>query len=352
MSIKKIADMVGVSASTVSRVLNKPDYKCSSKELQEKIINAAREINYIPNEAAINLRKGEKEKSEIYKFNILVTRKDNADPFFSELIRFIELEIHKNLCMLTQIWYRPDFADEIKCVGINIKQEIGSLFAEEKSDGLILLGKCCTQVIRELKSKWKNIVSVDRDPVNPQIDEVSCDSRKISATAVEYLIRLGHRKIGYVGSTTRAVFQGYQDALFDHNIEMNIDHIIKANTNESDGYKAMKSIIQMQDKPTGIYCANDIIAIGMLKALNMRKNRYYVPSVISSDDISESKYTKPMLTTISLPKEEMAKFALDLLIDRINNGHRSSVKIELEGSLVIRSSCSPLNDPEMIEYYI
>lgn len=355
MSIKKIADRVGVSPSTVSRVLNNPEYKCSSMELREKIFAAAREINYIPNEAARNLRKGGKSQAEIYRLGILVTRTDssNADPFFNELIGLIESEIHRNMCMLTQILYRPEFSDDEKCSGAEAKRSVKELPGVDDFDGMIIVGKCCPDIIRLLKKQWKNIVSVNRNSTNYEIDEVLCDGRKIASSAVEYLIRLGHRKIGYVGECrNEARFQGYRDALFKYNIDMDMDYIIQAKPSENDGYAAMESIVRMHDRPTGIYCANDIIAVGMLKAIGKYKNRYYNPSVISSDNISEAKYTKPMLTTISLPKEEMAKFTVSLLLDRLNGGHRSVVRMELESSLIIGSSCSPLSNSDMIEYYI
>lgn len=355
MSIKEIAEKVGVSVSTVSRVLSKPEYKCSSKELREQIFAAAREMNYVPNESAKNLRSGESKKIEPYRLSILVTRTNSSetDPFFSELIGLIQSEINKNMCMLMRIWYRPEFSDEGKCAALNIKQSVRELYNEEASDGLIIVGKCCPQVIRQLKAQWKNLISVNRNSTNYEIDEVLCDGRKIASQAVEYLIRLGHRKIAYVGEChSESRFKGFQETLIKYNIETDIDYIIQTGLSEKDGYSAMERIIQMQNRPTGIYCANDIIAIGMLKALNKYNNRYYDPSIISSDDIAEARYTKPMLTTISLPKEEMAKFTVYLLLDRLNGGHKSVMRTEFESSLVIRSSCSPMNNADMIEYYI
>lgn len=355
MSIKEIAEKVGVSVSTVSRVLSKPEYKCSSKELREQIFAAAREMNYVPNESAKNLRSGESQKNEPYRLSILVTRTDNSDtdPFFNELIGLIQTEINKNMCMLTHIWYRTEFSDEEKCAALSIKQAVKELYNEESSDGIIIVGKCCPQVIRQLRSQWKNIVSVNRNSTNYEIDEVLCDGRKIAAQAVEYLIRLGHRKIAYVGEChNESRLKGYQETLLKHNTETDIDYIIQTGPSEKNGYAAMEKIIQMQDRPTGIYCANDIIAIGMLKALSKYSSRYYNPSIISSDDILEARYIKPMLTTISLPKEEMAKFTVFLLLDRLNGGHKSVIRTELECSLVVRSSCSPVNNMDMIEYYI
>lgn len=355
MSIKDIADKVGVSVSTVSRVLSRPDYKCSSIELREQIFAAAREMNYVPNESAQNLRKGDVKSSDPYKIFIIVTRTDNSDtdPFFNELLGMLQTEINKNMCILSGIGYCPDFSDDVKCSTLNIRSKAKEITGENESDGIIIVGKCCQQAIKALKALWKNIVSVNRNSTEYEIDEVICDGRKISSAAVEHLIKLGHRKIAYVGEChSESRFRGFQETLMKYNIEPDIDFIIQSKISENDGYNAMERFVQMQDRPTGIYCANDIIAIGMLKALNKYGRRYYDPSIISSDDIAEARYTKPMLTTISLPKEEMARFAVYLLLDRLNGGHKAAVKTELQSTLVIRSSCTPYAATDSIEYYI
>ena len=114
----------------------------------------------------------------------------------------------------------------------------------------------------------------------------------------------------------------------------------------------MKNFLQSDDCPTGIYCANDISAIGMLKCLNRYRKRYYMPSIISSDDIDEAQYTKPMLTTVRLPKEEMGKFAMYLLLDRLKGKHSGVVRTELTGQLMIRNSCSNVEDSMWSDYCI
>ena len=108
----------------------------------------------------------------------------------------------------------------------------------------------------------------------------------------------------------------------------------------------------MSNPPTGIYCANDILAIGMLKCLSKRRNKFYTPSIISSDDITEAQYTTPMLTTVSLPKNEMARFALILLLDRINGNHKIISRLEMEGTLVVRESCHSITESLWPEYCI
>lgn len=101
MSIKEIAKRAQVSSATVSRVLNNPDYKCSSPQVRERIRKAAIELNYVPNEAARRLKTGSSSAEEKTCYiNILMTRTDSAhvDPFFDEQLRVVETEIHRNNC--------------------------------------------------------------------------------------------------------------------------------------------------------------------------------------------------------------------------------------------------------------
>lgn len=230
ISITKIAAITGASVSTVARVLRDPEHKCHSMELKEKILQTAREIGYVPNEAA-----------------------------------------------------------------------------------------------RALKS------------------------RRIALIAVNYLISCGHQKIGYVEDC----HIGYQEALIHHGIAPDIDDVYDIMPNEKNGYHAMAYFSKLETPPTAFYCANDILAIGMLKYLAQSKKWYYHPSIISSDNIVESQYTTPMLTTVSLPKAEMAHLAIQILTDRMDGGHKAIVKTELQSTLIIRQSVrqyiSTENEPE---YYI
>lgn len=118
MSIKKIAEKTGVSPATVSRVLNNPEYHCATPGLRDKIWRAAIEMNYAPNEAARSLKMGvPTSDAKTYYINVLMTRMDVAqsDPFFSELLRVIETEIHRNSCILSKVWYMSLFSNDRKC---------------------------------------------------------------------------------------------------------------------------------------------------------------------------------------------------------------------------------------------
>lgn len=345
MSVKQIAKMAGTSPATVSRILNNPNYHCTDPSIREKVWNAAMELNYVPNEAARNLKKGVKNPAEKMRYiQVLMTRTERSqtDPFFTEVLRIVESEIHRSSCILSQVWYMSVFSSDKQCRLNNVNQLVEELYQETegKSDGLIVIGRCNKEALKILKAKFKNLVSINRNPTNREIDEVTCDGKKIATTAIEYLIGLGHNDIAYVGECHgESRYKGYVDTLMRHDLELNPAYIFETKQTEKAGYEIMEKILKSEDIPTAIYCANDITAIGMLKALAKSKNKYLNISVISSDDIEQAQFTRPMLTSVALPKTEMARFAVYLLTDRIKGQHHSVTTMELEGHLVVRESC-------------
>ena len=178
------------------------------------------------NEAARRLKQGKNEKAEkTYYINALITRTDsaNVDPFFDALLRVIETEIHRNNCILANIWYRSIFSDDKRCARESIKTIVKQMQQEsvQKADGLIVIGKCNKEALLEMKQYYHSVVCVNRNATSGITDEVVCDGHKIAQTAVEYLISLGHQKIGYVGACgTNARCQGYLQTLREHDIEV------------------------------------------------------------------------------------------------------------------------------------
>lgn len=110
MSITKIAAMTGASVSTVARFLRDPEHKCHSMELKEKILQTAREIGYVPNEAVRALKNGDTPR-KIFHINILLTRvnSDETDPFYSEILRLVEIEVRKSGGLIENIWRHAVF---------------------------------------------------------------------------------------------------------------------------------------------------------------------------------------------------------------------------------------------------
>lgn len=357
MSIKKIAELSGTSPATVSRILNNPNYKCNTPGLREKVWKIAMDINYTPNESARNLKSGKLSEKNMYFVDILMTRMEGAssDPFFAELLRCVESQIHAYNCILSSLWYKSLFSDDKKCEQTRIEPIIEEMAGqkEKSKTGLIIIGKCNIKVIKILKKYYKHIVSINRNSTNYEVDEVLCDGRKIAALAVEYLVKLGHTRIAYVGNCRgESRYKGYQEVLREHAIDFYPEYVLNVEQTEKQGFEAMKKFMKLEDPPTAIYCANDITAIGLLRCLNQFNSAVYMPSIIGSDDIVEAQNTTPMLSTVRLPKENMAKFAVYLLLDRMKAGHDEVVRIELEGKLMSRSSCSLAGQARYPEYYI
>lgn len=360
MSIKKIAEMTGTSASTVSRVLNNPDYKCSDPTMRERIWRAAMELNYTPNEAARNLKRGiRSQENKHHLIEILITRSDgsHADPFFEEQLRCVETQIHENGCILSNIWHQFIFSDESKCLGPAAETALRQMAGEKEkgghSDSLIIIGKCCTPVLTKLKKIYRHIVAINRNSSEGLVDEVTCDGQKIAALAVDHLLSLGHKRIAYVGKCRgESRYRGYCDVLNRSGLDIYPEYIIDNHQTEREGFLAMQAFFKLDHPPTAIYCANDITAIGVLKCLQEHGNMLYHPSVIASDDIEEGQYSKPMLSTVQLPKEAMARFALFLLLDHIRGGHKNCIHVEMEGRLLLRSSCTRVEEANQLEYYI
>ena len=291
MSLKEIARIAGTSVSTVSRVLNQPDYKCKNPELESRIWAAAQEIRYTP-------------------------------------------ELLRQQCVIGKFLTLPEVTSMLN--------EKSSFSATDKhADGIILLGKCPSELISPLQNHYHNIVGIDRNPTDFAYDEVICNGTNAAITAMNYLISLGHKKIAYIGDCSyEARYIGYYQSLISHSLPLDYSNIYPTSQTREEGMKTMELILQRDSLPTAIFCANDSTALGVFDCLRHRRKKGYVPSIISIDNIRESEQTKPMLTTIDIPKEEMAHHAVKLLLDRIHNGHNSAARIELPCKLLVRESCS------------
>lgn len=335
MSLKKIAQMTGASVATVSRVLNHPDYQCQDKNLTERIRQAARELDYVPNQNARQLKTGSCKnmpKERPYKIDILLARFHSfaEDPFFEELYRYIETECYQLNCIPGQILHVPD---------------ISILGAENRlrADGMLVLGKCPQTAADIILRKYHGVVAIDRNPMDYRMDEITCNGAHAAGMAVEYLLELGHTDIAYVGDCTmEARYSGYYECLLNHKISLIYEYIVPTNQTRQEGYQAFQRLKTLHKPPTAVFCANDVTALGFLQAMKdgngRRRKQVYRPAVISIDDIEEAVRFSPMLTTIQIPKGDMAHLAVLTLKDRLQGGHQACVRMELPCHLMVRES--------------
>lgn len=331
MSLKKIAEMVGVSPSTVSRVLNNTVPTCASTELKERIWEAAHTLQYVPNTEARNLKMGKRETVKSYRIAVILTRFGflDKDPFFRELFQSIEEALLTQSCVLQMVSNAGDV----------------DFSALEKTDGIIVLGRCSDDFLARLKHYTRNIVGVDRNPTDYKMDEIICNGKTAAVKAMEYLLSLGHQKIGYIGDCSfEARYVGYCETLIKQNIPINYHYIQSTDQTYESGYQAMLELLK-QDM-TAVFCANDISALGAMQAMadtvSQKKEKKRSVSVISIDNIAAAVTAAPRLTTVDIPKEEMGRMAVTILLDRISHRHSEYLRVEFPCKIIERESCFPL----------
>lgn len=326
MSLKRIAEMTGVSVSTVSRVLNNKNYNCASADLKNKIWAAAEKIHYVPNENARNLQRG-KQKAPAHparKLAVVLGRFDSLtkDPFFAELFRSVEQEVFANGCILSDFFTAGEFR----------KREI------PHADGFIILGRSSESFLSGIQKITRNIVAIDRNPTDFEIDEVICDGQEAASLAMNYLIGKGHEKIGYIGDCSYEVRNvGYCDSLIRRRLPLDYSSIYPTDQTEEAGYQAMKQILE-RGELQAVFCANDATALGAVRAFAEEKLKPRM-DLISIDNIQSAQEVSPLLTTVNIPKEDMGKMAVKILLDRINHGHTEMMRVEFPPRLIRRESC-------------
>ncbi len=345
MSLKKIAEMTGVSISTVSRVLNNRDYNCASDDLKDKIWAAANEIRYVPNENARNLKRGGESPrtASVRNLTVILERFSSLDddPFFRELYRSVEQEAFACGCTVNDICFsEPDL----------------TALKKEKADGYILLGRSSTHFLQSLKNISNNIVSISRNPTQFEVDEIICDGRSAAVCAMEYLISKGYRHIAYIGDCSyEDRYIGYCDTLIRNGLPMDYAAVFPTDQTAKSGCAAMKKLLEA-NTVEAILCANDATAIGALQGWReylagaasaaklltqpcAHKNAGKMPALISIDNIKAAEEVTPALTTVHVPHEDMGKAAVKVLLDRIQRGHTEKLRVEFPSHLVIRESC-------------
>lgn len=341
MTLKDIAKEAGVSISTVSRVLNHSSPNAASKEVQDRIWEIVRRTGYTPNFSARNLQQQKSEQSIQTPRSIACmyarTPENTADLFFSSLVRSIEQEAFKHKYILKYSFTSLNIHDPVTFRLIN----------EYQVNGLVILGRCDKQLLTLLRQHFPNIVSTGLNKLEGKFDQVGCNGEEVSKTALEYLIKLGHSAIAYIGETqSEERYTGYQHTLAQNGLPLRPELVVNVPMTPEGGYRGAQRLLSSNATFSAIFCGNDTTAIGAMRAISEAGKK--IPediSVISIDNIDTAQYLTPMLTTIHIPTEEMGQMAAKLLIDRIEGGHSLPMKLSLPHHLVCRESCCKYTGP-------
>jgi len=324
-NIQQVAAEAGVSVATVSRYINKPD--TVAPKTRVKVKEAIQKLNYEPSSLGRNLR-----KSESRLFIVLIPSISN--PFYFEIIKGIETEALKKQynIMLCETASDPE------------REEIYfELVRTRMADGIISMDPAVNiKTLQEMSDRYA-IVQCSEYSIDTDIAYVSIDSVSAAYQAVKHLINIGNKKIALINSDKSFLYarqreEGYLKALEEYNITKNDDYIYY--TDELDfqaGERAMRAILNNEERPTAVFAVSDVLAIGALKTIQAYGLK--VPddiAVVGFDKISFSNMTNPTLTTISQPMYEMGRTAAKMLLDKIKGEEIESVILDHE--LVIRES--------------
>ena len=331
-TIKDIANLTGFSITTVSRALN--GYDDVNEKTRNTITNAAKKLNYSPNILAQNLVK-KKSKTIGIMVNDL-KRESSKDNLMFEM-----------LCGANDALNLLDY-EFILLSTTTAKQKNKSfqqICAERQLAGVIIQGlKTEDPYLEEVKNSEIPCVLIDIPISDKKIKYVTSNQIDSIKGAIKYLHRLGHNNIAYVNGSKNAHVStirhlGYTEALTELNIQTNPKYIINGEFNENKTKKAITSFLIDHPEVTAIFCASDVMALGVISAAKeLGLNIPEQLSIIGFDNILLSSYITPSLTTISQSPYKMAKKAVTLLTDLIEDNKITDPFKTTKNELIIRDS--------------
>ncbi len=325
LTIKEIAQMAGVSVTTVSFVLNnKPGVSEAVRKRVQEIIDAN---HFKPN---LNSKKLLKNKS----YNICLLINSFSSPF-EDLFYFDIARGILNQC--SQYGYNL-----IMSKYLNDTEELPDIVYSGDVDGVIFLQDISASLLQKVNEIDIPFVVVDVLKVREDITSINPDYSNAAYDATGYLIDQGHCDIALIAnkdvdSFFAQIYHGFRKAMADNGLPLRKDQQSISVSGEDAACRTVQTLLSKQDRPSALLCATDILAIGAIRGA--KKAHLSVPkdvSVIGIDDIFLSRYIEPRLTTVSVNKEEMGVYAMDLLYKKLKGKTPESILLPM--NLVVRDS--------------
>ncbi len=327
-SIYDVARESGVSVFTVSAVVNNKAHV--GKSLREKVEAAIRKLNYRPNLIARSLA-----KQKTHTIGMIVP--DIGNPFFPIVVRGAEDAAQKHGYNLLLCNSDDSLDKEEKAVELLLSKRVDGILLTKAADDF---RPSLQQMIKEVDIPF---VLVMRTYPKLTRDAVITDDYHGAYEAVSHLARAGRKRIGLISgplkvSNAKERWAGFQDALKAEGLPIEQDLVIEGDYRLESGYRAGHSMFSR--RPDGIYVANHLMTVGLLKAadeMGLRCPEDF--GLVSFDDYPWLGIFRPRLTTVELPKHQLGSEAAELLIRRITGDASKPVLIKLQPELRIRESC-------------
>ncbi|WP_374718460.1 transcriptional regulator EbgR [Parageobacillus toebii] len=328
-TLKEIAEKAGVSVATVSRVLNYDTTLSVSDETRKRIFEVAQQLNYK------TLRERSQQTKERFRFGLVhwySERQELDDPYYMAIRLGVEKECFERQIELVKLFKQNGSYSEERM---------------ENLDGIIAVGKFGPKDVSAFAASTEHIVFVDCSPDEQKFDSVVIDLRKSTITVLDYLLQLGHKKIGYIGGREyvdgQTLLHDEREATFYEYLYLkgiyDSRYIWTGSFTAEDGYRLMKQAISAKDIPTAFFIASDSMAIGALRALH--EAQIPVPddiSIVGFNDIPTAKFIHPPLTTVKVYTEFMGETAVELLVERLTTKRTICKKVVVPTKLIVRES--------------
>ncbi len=339
VSAVDVARLAGVSRTTVSFVLNNSPGKRISEKTRQRVLEAAKELGYKPNEHARDLA-----NTRHYSIGVFICHSLSffSDAYIPKVIEGISQTLNKYRFRLI---LQPLKIDQSNYLDIA---------REDSLDGVIFINihDNDTGFGSLIESGFPFVVIGTLD--DKRVVQVDIDNKNSAKEAVSYLIRLGHKRIGMISHAStiyyaaRERIRGYREAMEDAGLKIEKNLIKIGDFSEESGYRAMKELLEGEGKGPGkisaVFAGNDVIAYGAIKAI--KDSNLRIPddiSIVGFDDDYLSRYLNPPLTTITLPASGLGSEAARLLIQMISKGEEVNPKrVILPSYFSIRETCREL----------
>lgn len=331
-TIIDVAEAAGTSYSTVSRVLsNNPNVQ---EETRQRVLEAIKHLGYVPNQPARSLVRGQTQT-----IGVLVPRFDNG--YIAAIVDGIDQEIREteySLMLFTTYRLEQKEAQYVSSITNGL------------AEGLIVVVPIAGEAYLEVLSKQNfPYVLVDFEVKDKDLPSISATNWEGAYEATQYLIQLGHRRIGFITGLLSIAsgaerLSGYKAALHDHDIAYDPSLIQNGDFLVESGYACTLPLLALEDRPTAIFASNDLMAFGVINAIF--DTGFAVPddiSVIGFDNIPQASIGRPYLTTVHQPLEEMGRMATRMLLEHLKNPDNPGHRIKLGTRLVIRDSCRAIH---------
>ncbi len=328
VSLKQLAEHVGLSPTTLSLVLNNsPGASAIPQETKERIFAAAERFNYRPNPIARSLR-----SQRTYTLGVLVP--EISDGYSAMVLGGVEDHLIKEgyFSFIASHRHKPELIEEYT-----------RLFAERCVEGLILVDTPMRHSVR------LPVVSVSGHDHIEGITNIVLNHQRAAELALEYLVSLGHRRIAVIkgqafSSDTEVRWAAIRDTAEAMGVPIHpalVGQLVGDDPSPEPGYLATKSIVGAGLPFTAVFAFNDISAIGATRTL--REAGYRVPedvSVVGFDDTFGAAFYNPALTTIRQPLRRMGAIAAECVLRRISGGSSAAypAEVEVEPELIVRQS--------------